>query len=117
MQTNYQTKQKKLAKKKIFAIALDSDFSIIKKIYLAEEMYNCDFKYIAEFKYDKHGMLSKIEIYSESNKLVCTITDYDIKKVDLNYISKTKLSVLIQSMNTKEGMKNLFFKRCLCSNN
>lgn len=113
MQTNYQTKQKKLAKRKIFAIAFASDFSIIKKFYSADEMYNCDFKYIAEFKYDKQGTVSKIEIY-EDKKLVCTITDYDIKKVDLNYLSKTKLSVLIQNINTKEGKKNLFFKRCLC---
>ena len=116
MQTHYQTKQKKLIKNKIYAIALASDFSLIKKFYTAEEMYNCDFKYIAEFSYDKQGKVSKIDIYTEENKLVSSITDYDIKNVDLNYLSRTKHSYLMQGINTEEGIKNLFFKKCLCSN-
>lgn len=115
MQTHLQIKGKTKTKKKLYAIALSNDFSVIKKLYSAEEIYCCDFDYLAEFSYDKDNKVNKIEIYNIDNVLVCTITKYDIKNADLDYISRMPVSFWMQGIDYEEGMKSLFFKQCLCS--
>ena len=114
MQTHSQIKSKSPKKKKLYAITLSSDFTVIKKLYSAEEMYSYDFEYLAEFIYDRDNKVNKIEIYNNDDNLVCTITKYDIKNADLDYISRMPISFWMQGIATEEGMKNLFFKKCLC---